>query len=157
MILTNFHFDYFSDKVLFEKRWSEQLSALSRQHIVNIFGAWDNIDGEWFGDAPMLVEFAHHGTLAVNVRSEKHLALAWNEIFPTEKPRWFSENTGIPSWQEDLDWREYSPLAKFKGAEIMRIEVIEGENALNGLRFETDKGGFSLIDNGDIIAGIPHE
>ncbi len=56
-----------------------------------------------------------------------------------------------------MDWREYLPLVKFKGAEVLRVEVIGGENALNGLRFETDKGGFSLIDNGDIIAGIPHE
>ena len=153
MILTNFHFDYFSDKVLFEKRWSEQLSALLRQRIVNIFGVWDNIYGEWFGEAPMLVKFAH-GTLAVNVRSELYLALAWNEIFPTEKPRWFSENIDMPGWQEDLDWREYLPLSKFKGAEILHVEVIEGENVLNGLLFETDKGGFSIIDNGDVIAGI---
>lgn len=156
MILTEFPFVFFRDKVLFWERWSELLSALSKRRIVNIFGVWDNIDGEWFDDAPMLVEFAH-GTLAVNVRSEIYLALAWNEIFSTEKPRWFSENPEIPGWQEDLDWREYSPLSKFKGAEILRFEVIEGENTLNGLRFETDKGGFSIIDIGDIIAGIPHE
>ena len=156
MILTEFPFEDFCDKDLFSERWAELLSALSKRRIADIFGVWDNIDGEWFGDAPMLVEFAH-GTLAVNVRSEKYLALAWNEIFPTEKPRWFSENTEIPDWREELDWREYSPLSKFKGAEILRVEVIGGENALNGLRFETDKGGFSLIDNGDVIAGIQHE
>lgn len=156
MILTEFPFEDFCDKDLFSERWAELLSALSKRRIADIFGVWDNIDGEWFGDAPMLVEFAH-GTLAVNVRSEKYLALAWNEFFSTEKPRWFSENTDIPDWREDLDWREYSPLWKFKGAEILRVEVIGGENALNGLRFETDKGGFSLIDNGDVIAGIPHE
>lgn len=156
MILTEFPFEDFCDKDLFSERWSELLSGLSGRRIVNILGVWDNIDGEWFGEAPMLVEFVQ-GTLAVNVRSEKYLALAWNEIFSTEKPRWFSENPEIPGWQEDLDWREYSSLAKFKGAEILRVEVIEGENALNGLRFETDKGGFSLIDNGDVIAGIPHE
>lgn len=156
MILTEFPFEDFCDKNLFSERWAELLSALSGSRIVNVFGVWDNIDGEWFEDAPMLVEFAH-GTLAVNVHSEKYLALAWNEIFSTEKPRWFSENPEIPGWQEDLDWREYSPLSKFKGAEVLRVEIIEGEHALNGLRFETDKGGFSLIDNGDIIAGIPHE
>ena len=156
MILTNFSFEYFRDEDLFSERWEELLSALPGQRIVNIFSVWDNIYGEWFGEAPMLVEFAH-GTLAVNVHSEMYLALAWNEIFSTEKPRWFSENIDMPGWQEDLDWREESPLVKFKGAEVLRVEVIEGENALNGLRFETDKGGFSLIDNGDVIAGIPHE
>lgn len=156
MILTEFLFEDFCDKDSFSERWAELLSALSKRRIVNIFGVWDNIDGEWFGDAPMLVEFAH-GTLAVNVRSEKYLALAWNELFPTEKPRWFSENTEIPGWQEDLDWRENLQLVKFKGAEALRVGVIEGENALNGLRFETDKGGFSLIDNGDVIAGISHK
>lgn len=93
----------------------------------------------------------------VNVRSEKYLALAWNEIFPNEKPRWFSENTDIPDWREDPDWREYSPLRKFKGAEVLSIEVIESENALNSLLFKTDKGGFSIIDAGDVIAGIPGE
>lgn len=156
MILTEFKFDFFRDKDLFSERWLELLSALSRRRIVNIFGVWDNIDGEWFGEAPMLVEFAH-GTLAVTVHSEMYLALAWNEIFSTEKPRWFSENIDMPDWQEDLNWREYLPLSKFKGAEILRVEVIEDENVLNGLRFETDKGCFSLIDNGDVIAGIPHE
>lgn len=153
MILTEFPFEYFSDKERFSERWSELLSGLSGQRIVNIFGAWDNIDGEWFGEAPMLVEFAH-GTLAVNVRSEKYLALAWNEIFSTEKPHWFPENAEIPDWQEDLNWREYSPLARFKGAEIVNVKVIAGENALNGLRFLTDRGGFIIIDDGDVIAGF---
>lgn len=156
MIPTEFPFEDFCDKTLFSERWGKTLSALSGQRIVNIFGVLDNTDGEWFGEAPMLVEFAH-GTLVVNVRSEKYLALAWNEIFPNEKPRWFSENTDIPDWREDLDWREYSPLRKFKGAEVLSIEVIESENALNGLRFKTDKGGFSIIDAGDVIAGIPGE
>ena len=156
MILTEFPFEDFCDKDLFSERSAALLFGLSGSRIVNIFGVWDNIDGELFGDAPMLVEFVC-ATLTVNVRSEKYLALAWNEIFPAEKPRWFSENTQIPDWREDLEWREYSPLAKFKSAEILSVEVIEGENALNGLRFETDKGGFSLIDNGDVIAGIPHK
>lgn len=43
---------------------------------------------------------------------------------------------------------------QFKGAEVLSIEVIESENALNGLLFKTDKGGFSIIDAGDVIAGI---
>lgn len=156
MILVEFPFEDFCDKALFSERWAERLSALSGRRIVNIFGAWDNLGGEWFDNAPMLVEF-EHGTLAVNVRSEKYLALAWNEIFPNEKPRWFPENTEIPDWHEDLEWREYSALLKFKGAEILRVKVIESENALNGLRFETDKGGFSIADAGDVIAGIPDE
>lgn len=154
MILTDFPFEYFSDKERFSEKWEKQLAALSGSRIAEIYGAWDNTDDKWFDDAPMLVELAH-GTLAVNVRSEKYLALAWNEILPADKPCWFGEVPPVPGWQEDLYWREYSPLAKFKGAEIMRVEVIKGENALNGLRFETDKGGFSIIDNGDVIAGIP--
>lgn len=154
MLLTEFPFEFFCDSVRFSERWAELLSGLSGRRIVNIFGAWDNIDGEWFDDSPMLVEFAH-GTLAVNVRSEKYLALAWNEIFPTEKPRWFGEAAPVPDWQEDLDWREYIPLSQFNGAEILCVEVIRGENALNGLRFKTEIGGFSIVDSGDIIAGIP--
>ncbi|MDE6728100.1 MAG: hypothetical protein K2J80_09220 [Oscillospiraceae bacterium] len=154
MILTDFPFEFFCDSALFSEKWTELLSGLSGRRIVNIFGAWDDLDKEWFDDAPMLIEFAH-GTLAVNVRSEKYLALAWNEIFPTEKPRWFGEAHPIPDWRENLYWREYLPLSQFKCAEILRVEAIEGENALNGLRFETDKGGFSIFDNGDVIAGIP--
>ncbi len=154
MILTEFPFEYFSDKEQFLKRWAKTLSELSGRRIVNIFGAWDELDTKWFDDAPMLIEF-EHGTLAVNVRSERYLALAWNEIFPTEKPRWFGEAPPVPEWHEDLSWREYSPLVKFNGAEIFGVEVIEGKNVLNGLRFETDVGVFSIIDNGDVIAGIP--
>ncbi|MDE6732807.1 MAG: hypothetical protein K2J77_08035 [Oscillospiraceae bacterium] len=154
MILTEFPFEYFSDKELFSKRWAKTLSELSERRIVNILGVWDELDGEWFDDAPMLIEF-EHGTLAVNVRSEKYLALAWNEIFPTEKPRWFGDVPPIPDWHENLFWREYAPLSRFKGAEILDVEIIDGENVLNGMRFETDVGGFSIIDNGDVIEGIP--
>lgn len=148
MILTEFPFEFFFDKESFSDMWAERLSELSGSRITDIFGAWDNLDKEWFGEAPMLVQ-THSGTLAVNVLSEKYLALAWNEIPPTEKPRWFGEAPPVP------DWRGYSPLSRFNGAVILRIEVIEGENALNGLRFETDKGVFSIADVGDIIAGIP--
>lgn len=159
MILTEFPFEFFCDKKRFSEKWKNRLVELSNSRICDIYGVWDNIDGEWFDDAPMLVQ-TDNGTLAVNVRSEKYLALAWNEILPTEKPRWFGEAPLLPDWREDLDWRGYSPLSRFVGAVILRVEVIEGENApnvLNGLRFETDRGGFSIIDNGDIIAGIPHE
>lgn len=154
MILTEFPFEFFFDKESFSDMWAERLSELSGSRITDIFGAWDNLDKEWFGEAPMLVQ-THSGTLAVNVLSEKYLALAWNELLPTEKPRWFGEAPPVPDWREDLDWRGYSPLSRFNGAVILRIEVIEGENALNGLRFETDKGVFSIADVGDIIAGIP--
>lgn len=154
MILTEFPFEYFSDKERFSEKWTKTLSELSGRRIVNIFGAWDDLDKEWFGDAPMLVEF-EHGTLAVNVRSEKYLALAWNEIFPTEKPRWFGETPPMPDWHEDLYWREYTPLSRFKGAELLNVTAVASDNALNGLRFETDNGGFSIIDDGDVIAGIP--
>ncbi|MCM1168201.1 MAG: hypothetical protein NC401_19625 [Ruminococcus sp.] len=154
MILTELPFEFFGDKALFSEKWGRVLSELSGLRIVKIFGVWDNLDGAWFGEAPMLVELAH-GTLAVSVRSEKYLALARNEIFPNDKPQWFPENTEIPDWREDLDWREYSPLCKFKGAEILRVELIGNANALNGLRFETDRGGFSLADGGDVITGIP--
>lgn len=154
MILTEFPFEYFSDKEQFSKRWTKTLSELSGRRIVNIFGVWDELDTEWFDDAPMLVEF-EHGTLAVNVRSEKYLALAWNEIFPTEKPRWFGEAPPVPDWHEDLYWREYLPLSRFKGAELLNVTAIASDNALNGLRFETNNGGFSIVDNGDVIAGIP--
>ena len=156
MILTEFPFEDFCDKTLFSGRWEKTLSALSRQRIVNIFGVWDNTSGEWFGEAPMLVEL-ENGTLAVNVRSGKYLALAWNKILSTEKPRWFPENTEIPDWREDLDWRVYSPLCKFRNTEVLRVEVVGSENALNGLRFKTDEGGFLIADAGDVITGISDE
>lgn len=158
MILTELPFEFFCDKERFSHRWAERLSGLSGSCITDIFGVWDNFDKEWFDEAPMLV-CTNKGTLGVNVRCEKYLALAWNEILPTEKPRWFGETPPVPDWREDLDWRGYSPLSRFNNAVILRIEVIEGENALNvlnGLRFETDKGGFSIADVGDIIAGFPN-
>lgn len=156
MILTESPFEFFCDMDGFSDMWTERLSELSGSLITGIFGAWDNLDKEWFGEAPMLVQ-TDGGTLAVNVRSEKYLALAWNEILPTEKLRWFCETPPIPDWREDLVWRGYSPLSRFSGAVILRVEVIESENALTGLRFETDKGGFSIADVGDIIAGFPNE
>lgn len=151
MILTEFPFEYFSDKERFLRKWANTLSG---RRIVNIFGVWDELDGEWFDDAPMLVEFGH-GTLAVNVHSEKYLALALNEILPTEKQRWFGDVPPLPDWHEDLNWREYTPLSRFKGAELLNVTVIAGDNSLNGLRFGTDVGGFSIIDSGDVIAGFP--
>lgn len=158
MILTEFPFGYFSDKPHFSKRWGGLLGSLSGERIEKIFGVWDRIDREWFGEAPMLVQTTK-GTLAVNVKSEKYLALEWNTILPTDKTRWFSEKTiremSDMDWSEDLEWRGYSPLDGFNNAKILRIEVIEAENALNGLRFETDIGCFSIIDNGDVIAGFP--
>lgn len=160
MILTEFPFEYFSDKQQFSKRWSKLLGSLSGENIEIIFGVWDRIDREWFGEAPMLVQTTK-GTLAVNVKSEKYLALEWNTILPVGKPRWFSEKTiremSDMDWSEDLEWRGYSPLDGFNSAKILRVNVIEAENALNGLRFETDKGRFSIIDNGDIIAGFPEK
>lgn len=157
MVLTEFPFEYFSDKERFSIKWARTLSELSGHRIINIFGVWDELDMEWFDDAPVLVEFESESlaVLAVNVRSEKYLAIAWNEIFPTEKPRWFGEAPPLPDWHEDLYWREYTPLSGFKGVRLLNVTPIAGDNALNGLRFETDNGGFSIIDNGDVIAGIP--
>lgn len=154
MILTEFPFEYFSDIERFSEKWARTLSELSGRRIVNIFGVWDDIETEWFDDAPMLVEL-ENGTLAVNLRSEKYLALAWNEIFPTEKPRWFGEAPPLSDWHEDLFWREYTPLSRFKGAELLNVTAVAGDNTLVGLRFETDNGGFSIIGSGDVIAGVP--
>lgn len=160
MILTEFPFEYFSDKPQFSKRWGELLGSLSGERIEKIIGVWDRIDREWFGEAPMLVQTTK-GTLAVNVKSEIYLALEWNTILPDGKPRWFSEKAvrEMPDmdWSEDLEWREYSSLDIFNSAKILCIQVIGKENALNGLRFETDKGSFAVIDNGDIIAGFPEK
>lgn len=153
MILTEFPFEFFCDSAPFSEKWEKRLAALSGSIIAEIYGVWDNTDDNWFDDAPMLVEFAH-GTLAVNVSSEKYLALAWNEILSTEKPRWFGEAPPVPDWREDLEWRGYTPLSRFKGAEIVSVKAIAGENALNGLRFLTDRGGFIIIDDGDVIAGF---
>lgn len=153
MILTEFPFEYFSDKERFSEKWEKRLAALSGSGIIDIYGAWDNTDDKWFDDAPMLVEL-ERGTLAVNVSSEKFLALSRNEILPTDKPRWFGEAPPVPDWQEDLEWRSYTPLSRFRGAELLSVEAIAGNNALNGLRFLTDRGEFIIIDDGDVIAGF---
>ncbi len=153
MILTEFPFEYFSDKERFSEKWEKRLAALSGSSIAGIYGAWDNTDDKWFDDAPMLVEL-EQGTLAVNVSSEKYIALSWNEILPTDKPRWFGEVPPLPDWQEDLEWREYTPLSRFKGAELLSVKAIAGDNTLNGLRFFTDLGEFIIIDDGDVIAGF---
>lgn len=153
MILTDFPFEYFSDKEQFSEKWEKRLAALSGSRIAAIYGAWDNTDDKWFDDAPMLVEL-EQGTLAVNVSSEKFLALSWNEILLTDKPCWFGEAPPVPDWQEDLEWREYTPLSRFRGAELLSVEAIAGNNALNGLRFLTDRGEFIIIDDGDVIAGF---
>ena len=43
MILTEFPFEYFSDKLQFSKQWGELLGSLSGERIEKIFGVWDRI------------------------------------------------------------------------------------------------------------------
>lgn len=75
--------------------------------IEQVYALWDCIDNRWFDDAPMLIQTSA-GILSVNVRSEKYIAIGWNDIPLSEKPVWFDEmqietKKGL-NWIEDIEW-----------------------------------------------------
>ena len=90
MSLTNYPFVFYANDDEFLKAWGDVMKSCKGKIINKIYGAWNELSNEWFGEAPMLVEFSH-GALAIAVKSERSIALECNKNFPTNKPVWFEE------------------------------------------------------------------
>lgn len=159
MIIEFNSFEWFRDKTLFIQKWSELFDELKSNKILAILGVFDNIDNNWFEDAPMLVCFSN-GNLAVWTKSFCETAVTWNIIDYRTKPEWYSsvilksESDFLKNWKEDLEWVRYEKLSDFFDSKIISIEPIENSDGIVGIKFITESGNFVVADNGDVTAGF---
>ena len=100
MILSNYNFSYYSDEETFLQENKDILEKINGMKIQEVYALWNNIDVSWFLDGPMLIQF-EQGILSVKVKSEKDIAIGWNDIDLNSKPIWLSQNE-IPGWEADL-------------------------------------------------------
>ena len=76
--LMDHDFQYCWTREQFHNTYSGLVSDLIGKKVIKLYGVWDQIDQEWFEDAPMLLEF-EHGELAINTLSNLKTAIIWNE------------------------------------------------------------------------------
>ncbi|MGM9978227.1 MAG: hypothetical protein ACI33J_05470 [Clostridium sp.] len=154
MILSNYNFNYYSDKEAFLRENKDILEQINGIKIQEVYALWDNIDSSWFLDAPMLIQF-EAGILSIKVKSEKDIAIGWNDIDLNSKPVWLPKDE-IPGWKEDLEWKRYSKVEGAIGRRILTSMTIKEEitNNLIGIQFLTEQDGLlKFIDSGDEING----
>lgn len=77
--LMDHDFQYCWTREQFHNTYSGLVSDLIGKKVIKLYGVWDQIDREWFEDAPMLLEF-EHGELAIITLSNEKTAILWNEI-----------------------------------------------------------------------------
>lgn len=154
MILSKYNFSYYSDEETFLKENKDILEKVNGIKIQEVYALWNNIDGSWFLDGPMLIQF-EEGILSVKVKSEKDIAIGWNDIDLNSKPIWLSQNE-IPGWEEDLEWKRYEKVEDAIGRRILISMTVKEEltNNLVGIQFLTEQDGLlKFIDSGDEIEG----
>lgn len=138
MSLTTHPYKFFSDYYEFWSEWEELLQSLIGCRVISILGIWDNLDGKWFNVGPMVLRLSS-GELFVCVKSEKDLAIGWNEISTTEKPVWFDQGQLLEmqdlNWQEDLSWKEHDSVHEVQNSVIEKIETIGENHGLTGVSF----------------------
>ena len=152
MILSNYNFSYYSDEETFLKENKDILEKINGMKIQEVYALWNNIDGSWFLDGPMLIQF-EEGILSVKVKSEKDIAIGWNDIDLNSKPIWLSQNE-ILGWEEDLEWKRYEKVEDAIGRRILISMTVKEEltNNLVGIQFLTEQDGLlQFIDSGDEI------
>ena len=128
---------------------------MENHRIINVYGVWDCIDGKWFDDCPVVIQF-DTGFLCVNVKSEQYLSLGWNDIDISEKPYWFcsQSDSGIINdlnWQEDLAWRKYEVFSAVINSPVVSVKIIGNTYGTTGITFETQANTLCIEDNGDCI------
>ena len=138
MILSKYNFNYYSDEDVFLRENKDILEKINGMKIQEVYALWDNIENSWFLDAPMLIQF-EAGILSIKVKSEKDVAIGWNDIDLNSKPVWLSEDE-IPGWKEDLEWKRYSKVEDAIGRRILTSMTIKEEitNNLIGIQFLTE-------------------
>ena len=154
MILSNYNFSYYSDEETFLQENKDILEKINGMKIQEVYALWNNIDGSWFLDGPMLIQF-QEGILSVKVKSEKDIAIGWNDIDLNSKPIWLSQNE-ILGWEEDLEWKRYEKVEDAIGRRILISMTVKEEltNNLVGIQFLTEQDGLlKFIDSGDEIEG----
>jgi len=148
--LMDHDFQYCWTREQFHNTYSGLVSDLIGKKVIKLYGVWDQIDQEWFEDAPMLLEF-EHGELAINTLSNLKTAIIWNEITHTEKPIWFDIPPEELDWREDLVWKEYFD---FGNKVLKRFEIIANDSSVIGVVITTDTNEVGIVDNGDITIGL---
>ena len=157
MALSDHQGSFVSEAAAFYERYGDIAERLRDTVITQVYGAWDRLEGTWFGEAPMLVE-TPDGLLSVRVKSETDLALGWNEIDRLKKPRWFGEDQkalieGL-DWVEDLEWRSYDRVRQVWGERFEAVLFHACDRAWGvGLGLKCGSGRYLwLYDAGDVIA-----
>lgn len=157
MPLTMHNYVFVSEKTAFYEKFDGVFMLLKNAVIEQVYALWDCIDNRWFDDAPMLIQTSA-GILSVNVRSEKYIAIGWNDIPLSEKPVWFDEieietKKGL-NWIEDLEWRADDKVSQILNEQIDSIlfhhEDIEWGVGI-GLKMRTGKCLW-IYDAGDVIS-----
>lgn len=159
MSLTNHEYVFVSGESDFYRIHKTIFANIQNAVIEQVYAVWDCIDNRWFAEAPMLVKTSA-GILSVTVRSDSYIAIGWNDILLSEKPKWY-DNTqdqdiaGL-DWVEDLEWREYSKVRQICNEQIESIlfhPCSEDRGVGIGFRCRSEKCLW-IYDAGDIISAF---
>ena len=155
--MTAHNYIFVSEKNTFYEKFDGIFRLLKNAVIEQVYGVWDCMDNRWFDDAPMLIKTSV-GTLSVKVRSEKYIAIGWNDILLSEKPIWLDETEfetikGL-NWIENLEWRANGEFSQIVNEEIESI-LFHNEDLKwgAGIGLKTKSGKCLWVyDAGDIIS-----
>jgi len=153
--MSRHHYRYFNNKDDILELWNPILELIKNHSIYNIYGVWDSLDGNWFDDCPIVVQF-DVGFLCVNVHNENELSLGWNDIDINKKPYWFDVRDDEKTikelnWKEDLIWKKYDELDIIINKKINSIEIISDNYGLRGVAFHTVNNSLVIENAGDCI------
>ena len=160
MSLTTHNYSFTSEESMFFEQNTKIFSCLKNAIIKQVYAVWDCIDNVWFDNAPMLI-VTSAVILSVKMKSDIDIAIGWNDISLSERPRWFSEEQeseikGL-NWYEDLEWKKYDKagIQQLYNEEIEEILFHAYDNNWGvgiGLKCKSGKCLW-IYDSGDVIAG----
>lgn len=157
MSLTTHNYIFVSEKTTFYKQFDGIFRKLKNAVIEQVYAVWDCIDCRWLDDAPMLIKTSL-GILSVNVKSERYIAIGWNDIPLSEKPIWFDETEMETikdlNWIEDLKWRANDKVSRILNEEIESV-LFHNEDVKwgVGIGLKTKSGKCLWVyDAGDVIS-----
>jgi len=155
--LTNHNYFFVSERNDFYERNKDIFKLINNAVIEQVYAVWDCIDKKWFDDAPMLVKTSA-GILSIHVKSEIYIAIGWNDISLSEKPKWFDDTQSAEiqglNWVENFEWREYSnvyPICKERIESILFHPCDRKHGVGIGLKC-TSNNCLWIYDAGDVIS-----
>ena len=122
---------------------------------------WDKTDDEWWGDAPVLLEFSNH-ILAIRFRRLDEMSVTSDCIDINKNPGWL-----IDSWNSDeyeYEWRVNAlpELSAVVGQELRQIQIVWHDRDLDewglyGLTFHFVLGVLEIFNAFDGEVGLSRE